>query len=117
MNFEETYSVPLTLDPTTRGTVYSAVASGPPGSRRRNPNYRSISIRSRDAGQSWQPLSLGEDTAKSFPKAILADEARPGWVYLALDDGRMYLSEDSGDSWDRLDLQFDSVENAKLTHV
>ena len=117
MNFEETYSVPLTLDPTAPGVVFSAVASGPPGSRRRNPNYRSLGIRSRDGGQSWEPLSLGADTVNHFPEAILVDEERPGWVYYGMDDGSFYRSEDRGDSWARLDLKLDSVENAKLTHV
>jgi photosystem II stability/assembly factor-like uncharacterized protein len=116
MNFEETYSVPLALDPTSSGTVYSAVASGPPGSRRRNPNYRSTTIRSQDGGQSWHPMSLGEGTDTSFPEAILPDEERPGLVYLGLDDGRFYLSEDRGDSWRPLELKLDSVVNAKLVH-
>jgi photosystem II stability/assembly factor-like uncharacterized protein len=115
--FEETYSVPLVLDPTNAEMVYSAVASGPPGSRRRNPNYGAINIRSRDGGRTWQPMSLGEDTSKNFPLAILTDAERPGWVYYALDDGRFYLSEDGGDSWARLDLKLDSVESATLTHV
>jgi photosystem II stability/assembly factor-like uncharacterized protein len=118
MSFDETYSVPLTLDPSTQGIVYSAVASGPPGSRARNPEkYRSLNIRSLDAGKSWQTFNVGEDTGKQFPLAIVADEETPGRVYMALDDGRFYLSDDSGDTWERLNLKLDSVKNAKLTHV
>jgi photosystem II stability/assembly factor-like uncharacterized protein len=117
LDFEETYSVPLVLDPSTPGVVYSAVASGPPGSRRRNPNYRSINIRSRDGGQTWEPFDLGEATEKQFPKAILPDQQRPGRVYYATDDGTFFLTEDNGDSWERLDLKVDSVESAILVHA
>jgi photosystem II stability/assembly factor-like uncharacterized protein len=117
LDFEETYSVPLTLDPNASGLLYSAVASGPPGSRNRNPNYGSFGIRSQDGGRSWERLDLGPDTAKIFPETILVDEERPNRVYYGTDDGSFFLSEDRGDTFTRLDLKLPSVENAKLTHA
>ena len=118
MNFDETYSVPVTLDASAPGYIYSAVATGPAGSRRRNPDaYHSIAIRSKDGGQSWDPLNLGGDFSKSFPEAIVVDDEQPGRVYMAFDDGSFYLSENHGDSWDQIDLKLPSVENIKLTHA
>ncbi len=117
MNFAETYSVPVTLDASAPGYVYSAVASGPPGSRRRDPNYHSIPIRSKDGGKTWDPLNLEGDFSRSFPEAIVVDDENPGRVYMAFDDGSFYLSENQGDSWEPLNLKLPSVENVKLTHA
>jgi photosystem II stability/assembly factor-like uncharacterized protein len=117
MEFPETYGVPITLDASAPGYVYSCVASGPPGSRSRNPDYRSIPIRSTDGGKTWNPLNMGADFSKNFPEAIVVDDEHPGRVYMAFDDGNFYLSEDHGDSWAHLDLKLPSVENVKLTHA
>lgn len=118
MNFNLTYSVPFTLDPKTPDTIYSAVASGPPGQRRRDPApYECNAIRSRDGGQNWEPMKLGPEVAKDFPAVIVADAEHPGRVYAGLQDGNVYLSDDQGDSWEHLDLNLPGLTDIKLTHA
>lgn len=118
MNFEQTYSVPLTIDPQNPDVVYSAVATGPPsGIRRGDPNYKSVMIRSRDGGKTWDPFDLGPDASKNFPEAIVVDDQQPGRVYIGLQNGNFYCSLDRGDSWEQLDLKLEGVANAKLTHA
>ena len=118
MNFEQTYSVPLAVDPQAPDTIYSAVATGPRGSRLRDPSaYKSVTIRSQDGGKSWMPLDLGPQTSEDFPVAIAVDDERPGRVYMGLQGGSFYCTEDSGDTWDQLDLKLDGVANVKLVHA
>lgn len=118
MNFEQTYSVPLTVDPTSPSTMYSAVASGPPGAiRRGEAGYKTVMIRSRDGGTTWDPMDLGEEASKNFPEAIVADGESPGRVYVGLQNGNFYCSDDSGDSWEHLKLKLEGVENVKLAHA
>ncbi len=116
MNFEQTYSNPLVVDPADVNTMYSAVSSGPP-SRRNNPDYRTILIRSRDAGKTWTPMDLGDVVTHDFPEGIVVDDQQPGRVYVGLQGGNFLASEDGGDSWAPIDLQLEGVESVKLTHA
>ncbi|MEA2639604.1 MAG: hypothetical protein QOF51_998, partial [Chloroflexota bacterium] len=118
MNIDRNYSVPLTVDPLAPDTMYSAVASGPPGSARRRPGgSETIMIRTRDGGATWDPMELGSDYSRDFPEGIVLDEERPGWVCAGFRGGSFYLSEDGGDSWSLLDLQVPGVINVTLVHA
>ncbi len=116
MNFDQTYSVPLAVDPNAPENLFSAVASGPP-SRRSNPEYRSITIRSQDAGKSWTAMNVGEELSRDFPEAVVFDDQRPGRVYMGFADSGFFRSDDAGESWERLDLKLDGVNHAKVVHA
>jgi photosystem II stability/assembly factor-like uncharacterized protein len=116
MNFELTYSNPLVVDPRNANTMYSAVSSGPP-SRRNNPDYRTIMIRSQDGGESWTEMDLGDVITHDFPEGIVIDSEAGGRVYVGLQGGNFLASDDAGDSWEPIDLKLDGVESVKLTHV
>ncbi len=119
MNFSNEYSVPLTLDPMDPKRVYSAVANGPPsGWRRRDSGAESTFIRSGDGGESWQAVG-GGIPAKDFPEAIIADHEHAGRLYAGCRNGKIYTSEDSGDTWDDLDigLGVSELRSVALVHA
>ena len=59
--------------------------------------------RTRDAGESWEPLSEGlpqEDAYETVLRdALETDAADPAGVYFGTRSGRLYGSSDEGDSW------------------
>ncbi|MDX1577843.1 MAG: exo-alpha-sialidase [Gemmatimonadota bacterium] len=59
--------------------------------------------RTRNAGESWEPLTEGlpqEDAYETVLRdALDTDEAEPAGVYFGTRSGRLYGSRDDGDSW------------------
>ena len=96
--------------------MYSAVSSGPP-SRKNNPGYQTIMIRSQDGGRGWDAMDFGDPVTHDFPEGIIVDDEQPGRVYVGLQGGDFYASDDAGDSWRPIDLKLQGVENVKLAHA
>ncbi|MYF64655.1 MAG: hypothetical protein F4185_01380, partial [Chloroflexi bacterium] len=74
-------------------------------------------IRSRDAGETWHELNAGKEAARGFPEEIAVDPQTPGRVFLATRSGRLFTSDDGGDSWSDLGLDTPDVANMKIVHV
>ena len=115
----EEYSVPLVMHPTDPNILYAAVANGQPGQwRRRETGAESAIIRTKDGGKIWEKIDGGlPDLQKKFPEAIAIDEANTNHVYAALRSGEFYASEDAGNSWRKLDVEFPSVSNMKCVNA
>jgi photosystem II stability/assembly factor-like uncharacterized protein len=116
MNFEQTYSVPLAVDPTAPENLFSAVASGPP-SRRVNSEYKSVTIRSQDAGKTWTTMNVADELSRDFPEVIVFDEQSPGRMYMGFADSGFFRSDDAGEAWQPMELKLEGVNNAKLVHA
>jgi photosystem II stability/assembly factor-like uncharacterized protein len=59
-------------------------------------------FRSRDAGDTWEPLSSGLPDVSYAPvlrDAMATDTADPAGVYVGTRDGCVYASADGGDTW------------------
>jgi hypothetical protein len=72
-------------------------------SERLPPGRRCRVYRSRDAGQNWEPLTLGLPQSNYHSivlrDALCSDQADPAGLYFGTRDGEVYGSRDDGDSW------------------
>jgi photosystem II stability/assembly factor-like uncharacterized protein len=116
LNFDQEYSVPLTMSPTNPKVLYSSLAHGQPNSWRGRPGgAESMLIRSQDGGDTWEQLARGLSGAeKEFAEAIVIDREQPSRIYAAQRSGDIYASEDAGDSWSSVDARVPGVASAKL---
>ena len=118
LEFENEYSVPFAYDPADPSVMYSALANGNPSRwRARESGAEAALIRSCDAGATWQALDAGGEVARGFPEAIAVDPESAGRVFLATRSGRLFASEDAGDSWSDLGLDVGDVASMKVAHA
>ncbi|HEY3115389.1 MAG TPA: hypothetical protein VGK54_01470 [Chloroflexota bacterium] len=118
MEFDQEYSVPLTMDPRDPRILYSALAHGNPNRWRRESGAEGLLIRSRDGGQSWERMAKevpGLD--REFAEAIVVDPAQTERVYVGLRNGTFLATEDGGDSWVPLNVETPSVTSASLVRL
>ena len=89
----------LIVDPTDANNMYLAAGAGggsaPPGTVEAG-----VLVRSRDAGETWEQVDLGE-VAPSRMFQIAIDRQAPSHVYCCDRDGHVYSSYDSGDTWNK----------------
>ena len=69
--------------------------------------------RTQDAGKSWQPVSLPVEP-NSIIYGISSHKERPNVIVAASIFGYVYLSEDGGDSWQKLQKEFGEVRSVAL---
>ena len=117
--FKEEYSVPLTIHPTKHNVIYSAVANGQPGQwRKRNGDAQAYLIQSRDAGKTWNKLDGAVSQAShSFVESFAFDPANADHMYAAQRNGDLFGSEDSGDSWYKLNINVPELSDLKAAHA
>jgi photosystem II stability/assembly factor-like uncharacterized protein len=117
MNFEQEYSVPLTVHPTDPNIMYAGLASGNPGQWRRPTGAEGVMVRTTDGGQTWEKVSKGfDDPDQDFVAAITFDEHRPSKMYAAMRSGEIMASEDGGDSWGKIGIRVPEVSDIKCVH-
>ena len=93
------YCRDLVVAPDDPTTMYMAVGAGggsaPPGTADAGALFRS-----RDAGETWGRLELG-DVPPSRMWNVAVDRAAPSRVYCSSWGGEVYDSNDGGDSWSK----------------
>jgi len=117
-DFSQEYSVPLVMHPKNPDILYSAVANGQPGQwRKRATGAESLIIRTKDGGRHWEKVNgkLSE-ISKNFAEAIVIDESGPNHLYAASRSGDLYLSQDGGEGWTKIDIQVPEVSDMKVVH-
>jgi photosystem II stability/assembly factor-like uncharacterized protein len=119
MDFPLDYSVPFAMHPKNPSILYSALANSQPGDWRSRPSgAESVMIRSRDGGSKWEKLEKGlSGTSRNFPEAIVIDQANPERLYAGFRSGELFGSEDSGDSWTKVDVKVPAVADMKCLPV
>jgi photosystem II stability/assembly factor-like uncharacterized protein len=118
MNFEEEYSVPLVMNPKDPKILYTALAHGSPGSWRRPTGAESCLLKTADGGRSWRKLgSAPNDGGKSFIEVLAIDEESPNVMYAGTRGGDIYTSDDSGESWRKLDTKVPSISDLRCVHA
>ena len=93
-------------------TMYLAAGAGG-GSAPPDTQHAGVLLRSRDAGESWDRLDLG-DTPPSRMSQVTVDKAAPSHIYCAAYDGQVYSSQNSGSTWTKSQLP---VETSRTRHV
>lgn len=107
-----TYCRGLIVAPDDPKTMYVAAGAGggsaPPGIEEAG-----VLVRSKDAGESWERVDLGEMApSRMFQTAI--DRAAPSHVYCCARDGQVYSSSDGGENWSKSQLP---GEMSRARHV
>ena len=118
MNFNEEYSVPLVMHPKDPKVLYTALAHGSPGSWRRPTGAESYLLKTGDGGENWKKLSAGpNDGGKSFTEVLAIDEEAPNQMYAGTRAGDIYSSDDSGESWRKLEIKVPSISDMRCVHA
>jgi photosystem II stability/assembly factor-like uncharacterized protein len=118
-DFTHEYSVPLVRDPHDPKRIYSALARDPQGRwKRRDSGAESIIIRTDDGGENWHRIGREID-GRQFPEAIAVDPVNRGHVYAACRNGDLFASEDAGDTWRAVgvDWKINDLTSVVVTHA
>jgi photosystem II stability/assembly factor-like uncharacterized protein len=98
------FGFPLAIHPRQPETIYVLPLKG--AEFRCPPENKLRVFRSRNGGQSWDPLSRGLPQENAFPgiyrEGMATDRAEPAGVYFGTNNGKIYASRDEGDSWEIL---------------
>ena len=89
----------LIVAPDDAKTMYLACGAGGGGAPAGTQDAGAL-FRSRDTGDTWEEIDLGE-TAPTRMFQIAIDRAAPSHVYCCTRDGLVYSSRDGGDSWSK----------------
>jgi photosystem II stability/assembly factor-like uncharacterized protein len=91
----------MVTHPHVDGTIWVFPLSGSNG--RFPPDGKCVVWRSRDRGESWEPLTHGLPVEGFYSgvmrDAMCADDGDPAGVYFGSRDGSVFASADEGDSW------------------
>ncbi len=117
--FKEEYSIPLTIHPKKTNLVYSAIANGQPGQwRKRDSGAEAFVIRSMDGGKSWKKLAgVVSQANRSFVESFGFDPVNTDRMYAAQQCGDLFASDDSGDSWFKLNLGGPRLADMKVVRA
>lgn len=103
------YTWALAVDPADPDCWFVSAAPGPRQAHGDRPSAEACIYRWRGRG-SWQPILGRNRPLESFPYALAADENR---LVAGLRDGRLLVSENSGDTWREPRLQGDHLESVR----
>jgi hypothetical protein len=99
------FGFPAATHPRDPATLYLLPLNG--DSAGRYPPDGKVAVwRTRDAGESWQPLRKGLPQENAFfgvlRQAMATDTLEPAGVYFGTNGGTLYASRDEGDDWQRI---------------
>jgi hypothetical protein len=95
------FGFPIALDRHHPETVFVVVEDG---FGRKNVGEQFTVYRTKDAGESWEPMTLGLPKGEGVSLGVLrhgmcTDDLEPCGVYVGTNTGQVFASHDGGDSW------------------
>ena len=96
-------STPLVSHPTRPGVLLSGVTAVGPGGWRRPEGGDAAIARSDDGGLSWQTSTAGlPQPCVAIPRGLAVPSDAPDLCFAGMNDGTLWMSEDSGASFEKL---------------
>ena len=100
-NLPSEFGFPIAIDRQHPDTVFTVVETD----HRHNFGDRFTIYRTRDGGESWEPLTNGLPTGPGVSLGVLrhgmtSDTLDPCGVYVGTNTGQLFASRDAGDSWE-----------------
>lgn len=103
------YSWAIALDPEDPDHWFVSASIGPRYAHGDQKSSEARIFRKRGAA-AWEPLTTGlGDPMSEMPYAMLIPRDDRSHVYAGTRQGRLYLSQDQGDSWQRCDVQVPAI--------
>jgi photosystem II stability/assembly factor-like uncharacterized protein len=97
------FGFPLAAHPRDAGTVYAVPLEGPAEGHRRVPEGRMAVWRTRDRGESWEPLTRGLPAGPTYLTVLrgglAVDRCEPAGVFAGTPTGFLFGSVDEGETW------------------
>jgi photosystem II stability/assembly factor-like uncharacterized protein len=115
LEFYQEYSIPVVRDTQTPDLAYAALARGYDRLWNRPSGAEGVVIRSEDGGRTWKALETGQpDASRLMAVTMAAHASEPNVVVAAFNNGDLLLSQDAGDSWQKLDVSLPGVNDVKV---
>ncbi|MYZ48741.1 WD40/YVTN/BNR-like repeat-containing protein [Propylenella binzhouense] len=99
------FGFPATVHPRDPATLYLLPLNGDTAGRY-PPDGKVAVWRTRDGGESWEPLRQGLPEGNAFfgvlRQAMATDDRDPAGIYFGTNTGSLFASRDEGESWTRI---------------
>ncbi|HYI22782.1 MAG TPA: hypothetical protein VEX62_09125 [Candidatus Limnocylindrales bacterium] len=114
------FGFPLQIHPHDPSTIYVIPHAGPEDGRQMVEGHAQV-FRSRDRGESWQPLDKGLPHQNAYltvlREAMAADSLDRAGIYFGTSAGHLFASSDEGDSWQMIADYLPSIWSVEVAVV
>ncbi|HEX2386433.1 MAG TPA: hypothetical protein VHL99_07710, partial [Candidatus Binatia bacterium] len=111
------YMAQAAFHPSRPKIIFTAAAAVPPPFWRRAEGADTGFYRSDDRGDTWRRLSGGlPEHFTAAPRAVAGDAEDPNCFLFGMNDGSVWMTEDAGESFDRILAGLPRVMSIRVAH-
>jgi photosystem II stability/assembly factor-like uncharacterized protein len=112
-----TYMAHLAMHPSRPNVLFTAAAGCPPPMWPKPEGANSGFFRSENQGRNWERLTGGlPEYVAPAPRCVIGDPEEPDALFAGLTDGTVWMSEDGGESFQRIVQGLPQVTSIRVAH-